>query len=287
MGITNSSFWLKEYVDDFGNKYPNYKFKLSATAPKFNTIKGIADYQERQDGIACADTKLFKHRRLRVKFNSGNTIEFPVPKPDLIDDMIKALKPSLLDNAIPGTGDDEAACIDLIGERWTYVPPGLLGFNQSEFRKTPIQGVADTGSKKVTYIYDYNSEIPTVGEINTQFAIHIDSQTIRDCQVEGMTAFKQKGDEIIACSARTLGIVPRGFIIKTVLQYDSNGIIPGGKDQFRAIRKAPVSGDSGLLFSDKAKAVGKEIAKCAYCLGWEGESAKNVHLLIAASNIIG
>ena len=79
---------------------------------------------------------------------------------------------------------------------------------------------------------------------------------------------------------------PRHFIIKTLLEFDANSILPGGKTRFKAIRQAPVSGDSGLLFNDKAKAVGKAIAKCAYCLGWEGESAKNIHLLLG-SNILG
>ncbi len=286
MGITNASFWVEEYVDDFGNKHPNLKFKISATAPKFNDIKGVAKYKERGDGVSCGTSTLFKPRHLKVVFNSGRTIQFIVPKADLIDDMVKVLKPSLLDNLIPGEGDDEAACIHLVGEEWNYVPPGLLGISKSEFRTSPITGVQNTGSKKISYLYKYNSEIPTVGEIETSFAVHIDSETMRNCQVEGMTAWKPKGDGASICNASSLGIMPRHFVIKSILQYDSNGIIPGGKDEFTAIRKAPVSGDSGLTFNDKAKAVAKAIADCAYCLGWKGESATNIHLLLG-SNIVG
>jgi hypothetical protein len=287
MGIRNADFWIKEYVDDFGNKYPNYKFKISGVAPRFNDVKGAALYQERVQGVACGDTRLFKHRRLRVKFYNGATIEFPVARPDLIDDMVKILKPSLLNNAIPGAGGDEAACIDLIGEKWNFVPPGLIGASQSDFQTTPItNGDPEAGDKKTTYVYKYVSEVPTVGEITTSFPIHDDSETLRNCQLEGMTDYELKDTSIVPCSAKTLGVKPRHFLIKSALTFDSNGLFIGGQQDKAVIRMAPVSGDSGLLFSDKAKAVGKKLADCAYCLGWNGESVKNVHLLLSGTEII-
>jgi hypothetical protein len=247
----------------------------------------VAQYQERAEGVSCGDTRLFKHRRLRVKFYNGATIEFPVARPDLIDDMVKIFKPSLLNSAIPGTGGDEAACIDLIGEKWNFVPPGLIGAKQDDFRTTSIKGGdPEAGDKKTTYVYKYTSEVPTVGTITTGFPIHNDSETIRNCQLEGMTDYELKDTSIVPCSAKTLGIKPRHFLIKSALEYDSNGFFIGGKTEKAVIRMAPVSGDSNLLFSDKAKAVGKKLADCAFCLGWNGESVKNVHLLLSGTEII-
>lgn len=280
MGITNASYQVR-YIDDFGNVHPHYKIRNSAVAPKWEQVKGVAGYTERGSGVSCGSTNLFKARRLKVVFNNGKTIEYIVPRVELIDDMVKVLKPSLLNNLIPGEGDNEAACIHLIGERWSFVPPGQVGLSQGDFRKTPITGVQDTGSQKTTYLYKYTSEIPTVGEINTSFAVHIDSETLRNCQVEGMSNWEAKDQSNpVICRTNGLGISPRHFIIKTLLEFDSNGIIPGGKNRFKGVRQAPIDN------TGKAKSVARAIADCAYCLGWKGESARNVHLLLG-SNIAG
>jgi hypothetical protein len=291
MGLTNANYWMPEYIDDFGNKYPNMKFKISKTAPRFEYLAGVGFlngnlYTLRSGVVSCSQTSLFNPRHLVVTFNSGQKIQFPVPRTDVIKDMVQILKPSVFDNTIPGNGDDEAACIDLIGEKWNYVPAGILGMKPSDFRKDPLNSSDFDGPKgKTSYNYDYYSDLDGVGKINVSFSIHNDNDFLHGCQREGMTDWKKKTKSV--CSAASIGVSARHFIIKSLVTGDTNSILPGGKEEFTIARQAPVSGiDANILpGSDQAKTVAKDIAKCAQCLGWQGESITRVDLLVG-SNLI-
>jgi hypothetical protein len=117
------------------------------------------------------------------------------------------------------------------------------------------------------------------------FSIHNDNDFLHGCQLEGMTDWKEKTKSV--CSAASIGVSARHFIIKSLVTGDTNSILPGGKEEFTIARQAPVSGiDANILpGSDQAKTVAKDIAKCAQCLGWKGESITRVDLLVG-SNLI-
>jgi len=284
MGLVNSRFWMPEYIDDFGNKYYNVGFKVSQNAPKFTELAAIgflagSIYTPRSGTLTCSATKLLKPRHVVATFKSGTKIIYPVPRPDVLDDMILILKPSAVDGAIPGEGSDEAICIDYIGEKWNLVPPGIIGAKSSDYKQNAYgTGDFDDGTGKTSYVFDYYSDI--AGKTPISVAISNDSNVLRNCQREGMTDYKEKTKAL--CNASGNNIRPRHFVMRGGIEGDANSILPGGKQDFTFSRNAYVSGiDTPILpGSDQAKEVGKNIVKCAQCLGYQGETISRVDLLI-------
>lgn len=108
-----------QYISDIANTpYDNVGFKQRAGFEDCNATFG---YLEGVTNL-CPPSSLFKMRYLKATFEDGGTpgrrgsqIQFPVNSPDpvSIEADVTALKAC------------GAVCIDLIGERWTVVPPSL------------------------------------------------------------------------------------------------------------------------------------------------------------------
>lgn len=303
MARTNARYWMPKYLDDFGNEYQNLSFKIKEDAPKFSDVAQVgfltsSIYTPRGDAPPCSNAAYFEPRHLLATFNNGMRIKFPVPRPDVITPMIKVLKPSVLANFVPGEGENEAICIDLVGERWSLVPPSIVGLTQAKMRQNPLNagnaigplgligGDFEATPGKTSYSYDYSSDVSEVGKISLKFAIQNDSDLLHGCQREGMTNYSDNPSASI-CSATSLGITARRFIIKAAAEVDTNFILPGGNKGYTVSRAAPVSGIDGNILpgSDQAKSVADAIRKCAQCLGWEGEDIARVDLLVG-SNLI-
>jgi len=298
MARMNARFEMGNYHDDFGNVY-KIPFKILEGAPQFDKVRNIGfltdnAYRPRTTPISCSVSSLFTPRHLKVTFYSGRSIQYPVPRNDLIDDFITELMPGLISEFIPGTNEDEAACIDLVGEYWNFVPPATLSMKPDDFRKLPLNGGNAIGPfglfggdfeatpGKTKYNYKYNSDVPGVGNIELSFSITNDSDKLHQCQLEGMNNWETSESGGV-CSATSLGIEARHLIIKSNVKVDDNFVLPGGKKNWTVIRKAPVSGIDGNFLipgADKIIPTAKAIADCAQCLGYQGESVKNVHLLV-------
>lgn len=298
MARMNARFEMGNYHDDFGNVY-KIPFKILEDAPLFSKVAALGfltdnAYRPRTATVNCGISNLFEPRHLKVTFYGGRQIKYPVPRNDLIDDFINALMPGLIQEFLPGTNEDEAVCVDLIGERWNFVPANRLSMQPSDFRQTPLNGGNQTGPfgliggdfeatpGKTRYSYRYNSDVPGVGNIELIFSILNDSDLLKTCQLEGMNDWEESAGGGI-CSASSLGIEPRHFLIKSNVQVDANFVLPGGKKNWTVARKAPVSGIDGNFLipgADKLIPTAKNIATCAQCLGYQGESVSNVHLLV-------
>lgn len=287
MARISTQYMMEEYIDDFGNKYRNIPFKIQPNAPKVGAEE--MPYVERPDSLSCGGGIPFTTRRLLVTFNDGRKLTYPVPKLSDLLIMIRQLKPSLVDKDIIGIGGDEAACIDLIGEKWNLVPPSVLGASLS-FKTTPYIDIPIRGTKE-TGTYSYKSDFPSLGKIQLGYRIENQQAMLLKCQKEGMAEISTaKG----ICQGKALGVKPRHFIINAIAQTGNDAVlIPDnlevGITYSKVIRNVIVSGyDPNILPGAKTPVeVAKVIDKCAYCLGWEGESIKGIHNLVTSSNLLG
>jgi hypothetical protein len=278
MARINTDWMIEEYTDDFGRKYKNVFFKIQNGAPKLDSL-----YKARPAALSCGGGLIFKPRALVVTFGDGRTLRYPVAAQNKIDDIVKELLPSAADNLTPGTGADEAVCINLDGEEWSLVPGSIFG--GLSFKTTPYNNIPNRG-KKETGTYSYQSDVDGLGKLTLGYSVEELPADLANCQKAGMAEIKS-GRGI--CSASALGIDPRHFVIQALWTADDNSILPGGKAGGNVRRRANVSGyDENILpGSKKPQDVAKEIDKCAYCLGWKGESIRNLHNLVSGTNLLG
>lgn len=275
MALVDTRWMVGEYTDDFGNKYKNIFFKIQPGAPHMPVY-----YSARPTNLICGGNIPFRMRYLEARFNDGRTLRYPVPNTGLIDNITKSLKPSLLDETIPGEGADEAACINLVGEEWPNVPASVLGvtlnFKTSPYTNIPSRGTKETGT------YTYLSDIPGVGKFTLTYRIEKDPNDLNQCQKEGLAEIKET---VGICSGGALGIKPRHFIINA-LADNSNANLTGDKKIRKVIRNVNVSGyDQNILPGAKLPPqVAQAIDKCSYCFGWKGESVRNIQNIITRDN---
>lgn len=114
---------VTQYTSDIaGATYDNVGFKLRTGFDDCTTALGM--YDDPLDTL-CPPSKFFSMRHLVATFDDGGTpgrrgarIKFPVSSPSVLDITAAVL-------ALKACG---AVCIDLVGERWTVVPPSIGGY---------------------------------------------------------------------------------------------------------------------------------------------------------------
>lgn len=258
MALVNTDYVIREYTDDFGGKWTNLPIKIQQGAPRLDVI-----YEDRPSSLTCGGSIPFKPRRLRVTFNNGRTLLYPVGKTADIISVAQILKPSLLANAIPGLGDDEAVCIELIGEEWNVLTPSAVGnltYRTSAYTDIPERGIKEVG------FYDYESDVVSGSTITLGYRIEKEPSSLLACQKEGMDNPKaEKG----ICSGSSLGITPRRLILQALATA-------GGKTR-SVVRQVPTS-DRGSLRSTAQGA-----SNCAFCFGYEGESIKELSRFVGST----
>lgn len=258
MALVNTDFVIREYTDDFGGKWTNLPIKIQQGAPKIDVI-----YEDRPSSLTCGGSIPFKPRRLRVTFNDGRTLLYPVSKPSDIITVAQILKPSLLDNAIPGLGADEAVCVALLGEEWTTLTPSAVG--NLTYRKTAYTDIPERGIKESGF-YNYTSDVVSGGSISLGYRIEKEPSSLLACQKEGMDDPRaEKG----ICSGAALGITPRRLILQALATA-------GGKTR-SVIRQIPTSARGQL------KSTAQAAADCAYCYGYKGESIAELSRFVGST----
>lgn len=113
----NSDLMVASYVTDFGEEITNlnFKFEVSNAFSDAGSVTG-AIYAPRAADINCGTNKLFSPRKAKILFKDGSSTELPIPS---LDDVVNAMTNAL--------GYGETACVSLIGERWSAIPPAKLG----------------------------------------------------------------------------------------------------------------------------------------------------------------
>lgn len=240
---------VPSYTSDFTIVYNDIRFKLKAGRVADGQTCG--DYEDPPAGVVCGGTgNLFKMRALIATYVDGEKVKFPVSTNAKIVPCIQTLK------AVEGV-----VCIDLEGEEWGVVPPLLAGY-------TPVNTVYTLPTKeksdKTTGSFDYTSDIS--GLIGDKFAIE-ENPTEISSKLLGCLAARRDKDKCVLGA----GIKARHVIAIANGSYEDKpaGILGGA-----IIRKGKVSLLANVL--DCIRAVGD----VTLCVGYKGESAKNVHLLV-------
>lgn len=246
MSRYNLSYQMDEYVSDFGIIFKKQKVKIQGGAPGLQTF-----YQAREQ-YTCGDAKGFDFRHLKVLFSGGRELKYPVPNTADIAGMVTALK---------GEG---ALCIDLVGEYFSTVPPEYVG--NPNFREEPYTNLPSRKTYK-NYIFSYTSDTPTSLNGSRQSTkVAQDDPELISCAIGGMENPEQK---TVLCASSGI-MTPRHYITK------ARAIDSFNSENFRenkVVRQVFVSNPAALI------AVAAGIAKCAECLGYQGESINNIHLL--------
>ena len=256
MALVNATRMIGTYTDDFGNEYPNLNVKFGDDVPA-PVIQNL--YATRTNEVNCGATGLFTPRALIATFNTGVIHRFPLASRDNAD----------LEEAITLLKDNNAACIDLEGEKWNLVPQTF--FTGTTFRTTPF---TDIPSQKVqeSISYDYAPDIQASGNVRLSTRIEKTPTALNACQKSALDDAQVQGGGI--CAGGGLGISPRKYIIQAIATKTGD---PAGAKPRRVTRYAIVS----TKVAAEIKTAIDEIAPCAYCVGYQGESVKNVHLLFA------
>lgn len=258
MALVNATRMIGTYTDDFGNDYPNLNVKFGDDVPA-TVIQTL--YATRTNEVNCGATGLFTPRALIATFNTGVVHRFPLANRDHAS----------LEEAVNLLKDDEAVCIDLEGEKWSLVPQSF--FTGTTFRSAPF---TDIPSEKVqeSVSYDYTPDIQVSGTVRLSTRVEKTPTALNACQKSGLEDVQVQGGGI--CAGGGLGISPRRYIIQALATKAGD---PVGAKPRRVVRNAIVSDK----IAANIKTAITEIAPCAYCVGYQGESVKNVHLLFATA----
>ena len=244
MSRYNLNFQIDKYTDDFGNEYDNVPVKIQGNAPQ------IATCYTPKSGVSCGGSLLFKKRHLLATFPDGRKLQYP--SADYADavacgNILKA----------------EAICIDLVGEYWSFVPGALLG--NLQFKDTPYSGLPKRKVYK-SWNYNYTSSVNFIGTVKLVARIPTDNTDLEACAKANLAGAQEGGG---ICAAGGL-VEPRHWIIQALAD-------DGNPKLGKVSRKAFVSANAGAAIKSSASGV----ADCAACLGYQGESVKNFHLLLA------
>lgn len=256
MALVNATRMIGTYTDDFGNEYPNLNVKFGDDVPSA-VVQQL--YAVRNNEVNCGATSLFTPRALIATFNTGTIHRFPLASRETAD----------IEEAVNLLKSNNAVCIDLEGESWNLVPQT---FFTADFRTDPF---TDIPSEKVqeSISFNYSPDIQASGELRLSTRIEKTPTALNACQKSGLNNVEIQGGGI--CSGRALGISPRKYVIQATATKSGD---PADAKPRRVIRNAIVSNK----VATEIKSAIDEIAPCAYCVGYSGESVKNVHLLFTS-----
>lgn len=247
MALVNINYRFPNYVDDFGASIPNIPAKFGQDLA--DTIITGMGYTLRPAAISCGGVAgIFQPRHLIATFENGSVHKFLVNIADVI------AKGQFL-------YAQGAVCVALEGEKWGNVPSNKFP-NDTTFRTSPWSNLPDRGIKDA-FTFNYTSDVVS-GVIKMATNIETLPEALQNCQKAGLAdAVKGAGG---ICKLSASNVVPRKLIIQAI----------GTKDGDAATRKRIVRRQAKVSKRADLATVGKDIAACAYCLGYEGESIRNL-----------
>lgn len=243
------------YTSDLGIKYDEFRFKIRD--PLGTMIIGCTGYVVPGDTISCGFSQLLKPRALVALFDDGARVRFPIPTIGKVAECAK----KLLENK-------KIVCLDLDGEYWSLVPP-QVGDYKPKFQNFNL---AAGKANKLTGTMQYKSD--ALGEIDLRWQMEEKPEKITKIAEK---CINSKGSN--SCAVR-IPIRARHVI------FHSTGrkVMDSGNKAFhvqKIVRKYPVDAIGGIC--DCLKKLGNE----SECVGYKGESIKNLHLLLDSSKKCG
>ncbi len=249
-----SNLSLDAYIDDFGNLYNNIPVKFGGDIPQglLNAI-GYKPIDNK-----CGSSKFFKKRYLEVELSNGSKYQLPFGELDAVGSYVNAILGASLGENL------EVLCINLVGEEWSNVIPKKIGLEDSIFKSTPWEADLIPKSKKYTkYNYSYFSDV--VGNYQSSTLIETNPTELHNCQKAGL---KDPIEVTKTICSTSIGIEQRRFYIKA---YTTNNT---------AVTRQAILSSSITDIQDTYKA----ITPCAFCVGYRGESARNLFELMEIDN---
>lgn len=256
MATVNSLYELGSYTDDFGIVYPHVPVKFGNDVDEA-TLNQLG-YTLRLEKTPCSASPRsgFTLRHFVATFESGAKHKFP----------FDASNPGAYTTFYNGLIAVGAICIDLVGESHRILTQKELG-QALTYKNTPYTDIP-ARADKTSYTYNYSSSILT-NAISLTTPIETLPTALNTAQTG---CLGQTSTEKGICSGSRLGIKPRHFIIEALSKATVAGVTSSGKVSRKAIT---VSGTPADL-----KACAVKLASAAYCLGYQGESIKNVQNLL-------
>jgi hypothetical protein len=231
---------LAVYTTDLGTAVPNLRFKIRAD---YGPV--IPGYDPAPNSACGAGGGLFTPRAIKVDFDDGSSIRFPVANPSNIALFIQQLRTNL-----PGF-----ACAHLEGERWRFIPPAAVGAPGGNNTGYDIPaGVTDVRVGSA----DYTSDL--IGPTNIRYRFEGNPVPIA-AEVFNCLANPVQGTQPCSPSA---GIQPRELTVEAI--NNNGGSI---------VRKTKPQDWGGDVVACAARLYGVGL-----CVRYRGESARNVHLLV-------
>lgn len=252
MAQVNATLTVPLYTDDFGFTYTNFNFKIGNGAP----IPESFGYQPRPDTVICQSRNV-KMRVLKAYFEDGTVHEYPVNLRSNIEVFATALKSTT----------PKAVCVELIGEKWSIVPKSVYGDGVP--KAAPYTDIAKSAVKE-SGTFSYSSDISGLGQLDIRYAAETTPAALLAAQKACLVSPKPKAKSV--CSGSALGIEARKFIGKA-LSTNEGDTTP----QNTVIRDVKI----GYVEADQVKTCAAAAITAFYCMGYKGESIRDVLQLIA------
>ena len=237
---------LETYTTDLGFAYGDVKFKLKRGRGELNVDNGCGTYLPSVRGVCASPNRFFKMRALIVTMVDGEKVRLPISTVDRIVACVQALK-----------GNEDVACIDLDGEEWGVIPPTLGGYTTNN---TVYQLPTGSKSEKFNGAYDYTSDV--LGLSVDKYAIEQNPESISLQLLECLANRREKDRCILTAGVRARHIV----------------VIANGSNNSAIVRKGKVSTLADVLTCVQG------LTDRVLCIGYKGESIKNVDLLVPAAD---
>lgn len=253
MARVKTGWRLATYTDDFGNDYNDLSFKFGNDVPDA-LLQGLGLTQGTL--LPCSGSVPFQPRYLQVTFDGGSVHRFPVATRDRIEAAVTVLRNF-------NQSGFRTVCINLEGEKWNLITSRAFPATTPSFRSNPYTNIQDRGLKE-NVRFEYDSDV--LGNlIQLSVQVEVAPNDLNTCQ---KSCLQNPQTAIGICGGSGLGISPRKFTIQAL---GSNGGITS-----RVIRQVKVSNSQ----SQDIRGCITNIAPCAYCLSYKGESIRNLHNLI-------
>ena len=231
---------IEKYVTDFDTTIPNLPLKFGKDVP--NDLLTTMGYKDTED--SCGQPSFFKPRYFEVKLKNGNVHKLIIPSIKDIQTLGDKLK-----------NKKDILCFHLYGERWGTVLDNFIG--NPNFTSEAIKGIPDKKEMEA-YRAEYLSDV--IGKTIITVQVEKTPENLKKCQIAGLKGAKKVG---ISCGGQRRGFKPRKFIIKNE------------SDKGSKINR------QGIVSEVKELTAGaKGMAGCAICLGYQGESQRNVDQIL-------
>ncbi|WP_342597674.1 hypothetical protein VKI21_06840 [Cyanobacterium aponinum UTEX 3222] len=233
------SYVVDTYESDFGDTYNDIRFSVEVQdkvgIPYSQPIGNLRN--------RCGTTQLFSMRKGILIFKDGFSVEIPISSLAQVADFVQQFK-----------ANPEVACIELKGEKWKSIPPGILG---NSYAVSGIEGATKPPSSSFQYRY-----YPDGGGQNSQIIRRVSIETLPNAiYLAQQSCLDKVIGNTLSCGSSSRDISPRHFKGQRANET-TGGVIS---------RKIIVSNNNPA----EIKSCGANIMGNFNCLGYEGTSMQN------------